>query len=137
VSTVEAGRRDVPRLDRAEQLRRFDGQRVCLVGTYLSVPSLTRMPRPGRPPEYADLGEVVIQIDGRASAYDPAAGDVPARIGLGSEARSSEEIVRLNHRRVAVEGRVVLRPEMARVLPCAARRPGPELQDPNGLRLAE
>jgi hypothetical protein len=126
-----------PRLDRAEQLRQFDGQRVRLVGTYLAVLSLKRMPRPGRPPEYVDLGEVVIEIDGRASDYDPAAGDMPARIGLGMEARSSEEIVRLNDRRVSVEGRIVLRPEMARVPACATRRLSPELQDPTGLRLAE
>lgn len=126
-----------PRLDRAEQLGQFDGQRVRLVGTYLSVPSLKRMPRPGRPPEYVDLGEVVIQIAGSASDYDPAAGDMPARIGLGSEARSSEEIVRLNDRRVAVEGRIVLCPEAASTHRCAVPRPGPVLQDPTGLRLEE
>jgi hypothetical protein len=126
-----------PRLDRAEQLGQFDGQRVRLVGTYLSVPSLKRMPRPGRPPEYVDLGEVVIQIDGSASDYDPAAGDMPARIGLGSEARSSEEIVRLNDRRVGVEGRIVLCPEAASTHRCAVPRPGPVLQDPTGLRLEE
>ena len=138
MTKAEAVRRELPpRLDRAEQLRQFDGQRVRLVGTYLSVPSLKKMPRPGRPPECVDLGEVVIQIDGSASAYDPAAGDMPARIGLGMEARPSEEIVRLNDRRVAVAGRLVLRPEMASTHPAAVRRPGPVLQDPTGLRLEE
>jgi len=138
VSKAEAGRDELPpRLDRAEQMRRLDGQRVRLVGSYLSVPSLKRMPRPGRPLEYVDLGEVVIQIEGSAAAYDPAAGDTPARIGLGIAARPSEEIVRLNDRRVSVEGRIVLCPEMASTSPAAVQRPSPLLQDPSGLRLDE
>ena len=138
MTKTEAGRHELPpRLDRAEQLRWLDGQRVRVVGTYLSVPSLKKMPRPGRPPEYVDLGEVVIQIEGSAAAYDPAAGDTPARIGLGMAARPSDEIVRLNDRRVSVEGRIVLRPEMASTHRSAVRRPSPVLQDPTGLRLEE
>jgi hypothetical protein len=138
VSKAETGRHELPpRLDRAEQLRRLDGQRVRLVGSYLSVPSLKRMPRPGGPPEYVDLGEVVIQIEGSAAAYDPAAGDTPARIGLGNAARPSEEIARFNDRRVSVEGRIVLRAEAALTHRSAARRPNPVLQDSSGLRLEE
>ncbi len=113
MSKAEAGRHDLPpRLDRAEQLRALDGQRVRLFGSYLSVPSLKRMPRPGRPPEYVDLGEVVIQIEGSAAAYDPAAGDTPARIGLGNAARPSEEIARcfdLSHA-LRHAGTIVARP---------------------------
>ncbi|MEF8728476.1 MAG: hypothetical protein V5B34_09725 [Accumulibacter sp.] len=138
MSKAEAGRHDLPpRLDRAEQLRALDWQRVRLFGSYLSVPSLKRMPRPGRPPEYVDLGEVVIQIEGSAAAYDPAAGDTPARIGLGNAARPSEEIARFNHRRVSVEGHIVLCPERASTSPAAVQRPSPVLQDPSGLRLEE
>ncbi|MEF8718841.1 MAG: hypothetical protein V5B44_14395 [Candidatus Accumulibacter necessarius] len=138
MTKAEVGRHELPpRLDRAEQLRWLDGQRVRVVGTYLSVPSLKRMPRPGRLPEYVDLGEVVIQIEGSSEAYDPAAGDTPARIGLGMAARPSDEIVRLNDRRVFVEGRIVLRPEMASTHRSAVLRPSQVLQDPTGLRLDE
>jgi hypothetical protein len=120
----------------AAQLKRHDGESVSLVGTYLPVPTLKKMPRPGRPREEVELGEVVIELEGSAAEYDPAAGDgAPARIALGTGLRASDEIAAFRDRRVAVEGRLALaggaRPDAAAV------RPEPVLYDPAGLRLAD
>ena len=122
--------------EHAAQLRPFDGRRVRLIGIYRPVPTLKKMPRPGRPREEVELGEVVIELAGSASEYDPAgAPDAPARIALGTATRSSDEIARFRDRRVAVEGRLVLaggaRPG------AASPRPGPALLDPGEPRLAE
>ncbi|HBL30210.1 MAG TPA: hypothetical protein DD490_25540 [Acidobacteria bacterium] len=110
----------------AAQLGPLDGRWVRLVGTYLPVPTLKKMPRPGAPREELDLGQVVIEL----------AGDAPARIALGTTIRPGDEIARFRHRRVAVEGRLVLAP-VSQVPEAAAPRPAPVLLDPSGLRLAE
>jgi hypothetical protein len=125
-----------PACERAAQLKALDGRRVRLIGIYRPVPTLKKMPRPGRPREEVELGEVVIELDGDASEYDSAAPQAaPARIALGGSVRPAEEIERFRDRRVAVEGRLALvgrgRPEAASV------RPGPALVDPGEPRLAE
>lgn len=137
MTKTEAGRHELPpRLDRAEQLRQFDGQR-SRSRTYLSVPSLKKMPRPGRPPEYVDLGRGRHSDRGQCRGLRPGgrrhAGTHQARHG----STTSDQIVRLNDRRVSVEGRIVLRPEMASTHRSAVPRPSPVLQDPTGLRLDE
>ena len=128
----------LPLCEDAAQLGPLDGRLVRLVGTYLPVPTLKKMPRPGQPREETHLGEVVIELAGRAAAYDPAAMEsAPARIALGTMFRPSDEIARLGHRRISVEGRLVLAYDAGRDPRAAAPKPGPVLLDPTGLRLAE
>ncbi len=127
-----------PLCTHADQLRHLDGRIVRLAGIYLGVPTLKKMPRPGRPREEVHLGEVVIALEGSAAAYDPMAWDeAPAHIALGSGPRPREEIAAFGGRRVEVEGRLVLRPGSGEPPVAAATRPGPTLLDPVALRLAE
>jgi hypothetical protein len=127
----------VPLCENAIQARLLDGRQVRLIGTYLPLPTLKQMPRPGRAAEEVELGQVVIQIEGSASEYDrTAARDTPARIELGSSFRAPEEIAALRHRRVSVEGRLVLAPPVQDPN-AAAPKPAPVLLEPAGLRLAE
>ena len=115
---------DPPVCERAEQLRDLDGHRVRLRGTYTAVPTLKKMPRPGRAPETVDLGEVVIAL---ADAEE-------TLVALGADPRPREEIAEFDGRRVEVVGRLTLEPESEGR--GAARRPSPVLEDPTGLRLA-
>ena len=103
---------NVPRrCTHADHLRDADGCVVQLCGTYVAVPTLKKMPRPGQPREEAKLGEVVIALEGSAAAYDSlAVDDVPARVALGDGPRPAAEIAAFDGRRVEVEGRLVLRP---------------------------
>jgi len=103
----------------------MDGRRVRLIGTYAAVPTLKKMPRPGRPAEEVDLGEVVIVLD---------PGGEGARVALGTDARSPDEIAEFDGRRVEVEGRLVLEPSSGSE--GAAPRAGPALESPTGPRLA-
>lgn len=99
------------RCARADDLSHADGCVVRLLGLYLAVPTLKRMPRPGSPREEVNLGEVVIVLEGSAAAYDPrATGHTPARVFLGDGPRPAEEIAAFNGTRVEVEGRLMLRP---------------------------
>jgi hypothetical protein len=102
---------------------------VRLVGVYRLVPTLVKMPRPGGSREEVELGEVVIELEGGASEFDPAApvGE-PARIALGTDVRPVDEIARFRGRRVAVEGRIALAGPAA--AQGAAQRPAPTLLDP-------
>ena len=128
----------VPVGKHAAQLKPLDGQRVRLIGIYLPVPTLKKMPRPGKPREEVDLGEVVIQLEGSASAYDPAAAEnTPARIALGTAFRPSGEIHRYGNCRVSVEGRLVLTPDGNPASKGATTRPTPVLYNPTDLRIAE
>ena len=127
----------LPLGERAAELRTLDGKQVRLVGTYVPVPTLKKMPRPGRPRAEADLGEVVIELAGSAAAYDAAASEaMRARIALGDTVRPRDEIARLANRRVSVEGRLALAPDDGGAKG-AAPRSAPVLYNPPGLRLAE
>lgn len=127
-----------PRCTCADELVSADGCVVTLCGTYVAVPTLRKMPRPGRPREEVNLGEVVIVVAGSAAAYDPAAGDnAPAQVSLGEGPRPMEEISAFDRKRVEVEGHLVLRPD-ANEPPGAARTiPKPMLQAPTALRMAK
>lgn len=125
----------LPICEQAAQVQRLDGRRVRLVGTYTPVPTLKKMPRPGRPRQEVDLGEVSILIEGRASAYDAGAADgEPALIALGTEVRAADEIARLRGRRISVEGTLIVK-ERAPARQAASQRPAPALHDPVELRL--
>ena len=127
-----------PRCTCADELRDADGGAVTLCGTYLAVPTLRRMPCPGRPREEVNLGEVVIVVEGSAAVYDPAALDnTPARVSLGEGPRSVDEIAAFDRKRVEVEGRLVLRPGASDQRSAARMMPKPMLQAPTALRLAE
>jgi len=127
----------LPLGERAAELKPLDGRQVRLVGAYIPVPTLKKMPRPGKPRAEAELGEVVIELEGSASAYDRTATDaMPARIALGDTVRPRDEIERLAHRRVSVEGRLALAPDDGDAKG-AAPQPAPVLYNPTGLRLAE
>ena len=121
----------------ASQLEPLDGQRVRLVGVYTPVPTLKKMPRPGRPREDVDLGEVMIELEGSASDYDSSAAQgQPVRIALGTDLRAEEEIARLRGRRVSVEGELRLHGHQPSPN-VASRRPGPVLSDPAAPELAD
>ncbi len=125
-----------PRCTHADQLRHLDGQWLRLAGTYLALPTLKKMPRPGRGRELVQLGEVVIALEGGAAAYDPTAWeDSPAYIRLGEGRRPAEEIAAFGGRRVEVEGRLALAPPGE--AEAAGPRPGATLLEPRGLHLAE
>ncbi len=127
-----------PLCTRADQLRHLDGRIVRLGGTYLAVPTLKKMPRPGRPREVVTLGEVVIVLEGSAEAYDSTAShEAPAHVALGSGPRPQAEIDDFDGRRVEVEGRLVLRPGRESPPAAAAARAGPALLDPVALRLVQ
>ena len=127
----------LPLGEHAAELKPLDGKQVRLVGTYVPVPTLKKMPRPGKPRAEAHLGEVVIELAGSAAAYDAAAtAGTPARIALGDTVRPRDEIARLGNRRVSVEGRLALAPG-GDDPQAAAPRPAPVLYNPTGLRLAE
>jgi hypothetical protein len=129
---------EAPLCKHAADLKRLDGQRVRLVGTYLPVPTLKKMPRPGQPRAEVYLGEVVIQLGGQAAAYDPTAPEnTPAKISLGTTLRSSDEIARFRDRRVLVEGRLVLSHAPDHAPDTASPKPAPTLIEPAGLRPAE
>ena len=115
---------DPPVCERAEQLRVLDGHRVRLRGTYTAVPTLKKMPRPGRAREAVHLGEVVIAL---ADAEE-------TTVALGAVPRPREEIAEFDGRHVEVVGRLILEPE--REGRGAALRPTPMLEDPTGLRRA-
>ncbi|MBS0544046.1 MAG: hypothetical protein JSR40_09970 [Proteobacteria bacterium] len=122
------------RCTHADHLRDADGCLVRLCGTYLAVPTLKKMPRPGAPREEVKLGDVVITLQGSAAAYDPLAlDDAPARVALGDGPRPAEEIAAFDGRRVEVEGRLVLRPaaNISGAPPAAHRLPRPVLQSPS------
>lgn len=126
-----------PPCKHAIDLKRLEGQRVRLLGVYLPVPTLKKMPRPGQPREEVYLGEVVIQLEGQAIAYDPTAPEsTPARINLGKTFRSSEEIARFRGQRVVVEGQLVLDHAQVPSPDAASPKPAPTLLDPGGLRPA-
>lgn len=134
---MAANDRSLPVCENAAEARLLDGRQVRLIGTYLPVPTLKKMPRPGQAAEEVELGQVVIQIEGSASEYDrTAARDTPARIELGSSFRAPQEIAALRHRRVSVEGRLVLAPPVQDPN-AASLKPAPTLFEPAGLRLAE
>jgi hypothetical protein len=109
---------------------------VRLVGIYRPVPTLKKMPRPGGPREEVELGEVEIELVGRAAEFDRAmADDEPARVALGADLRPADEIARCRNRRVAVEGRLALAGPA--VAPGAAQRPAPTLLDPGEPQLID
>lgn len=124
-----------PPCTHADQLRHLDGRRVRLVGTYLAVPTLKKMPRPGRVREEVPLGEVVIVLEGRAAAYDPTAWDeAPAHVALGEGPRPADEIAAFGGRRIEVEGRLAL--QATAQAAAASARPHAVLLEPAALRLA-
>jgi hypothetical protein len=128
----------LPRVTDAAGAAALEGRRVCLVGTYLPVPSLKKMPRPGREPEWVSLGQVVIEIEGRACDWDPAvAAGEPARISLGQSPRPEEEIRLFTGRRVSVSGLLRLHPPPTRSTPGAFPKPSPMLLEPASPSLEE
>lgn len=125
-----------PLCTHAGELRQLDGRTVRLVGTYLAVPTLKKMPRPGHAREEVQLGEVVIVLAGRAAAYDPTApDDAPAHITLGDGPRPPDEIAAFGGRRVEVDGRLALAPHGEAA--AASPRAGASLLGATGLHLAE
>lgn len=106
---------ELPLCESAADLRRLDGRQVRLAGIYRPVPTLKKMPRPGRPQEEVFLGEVVIGLDGAEVAL----------AGL----RPPAEIARFQGCRVTVEGRLVLEPESDP--DTASQQPVPTLFDPS------
>ncbi|TAH48981.1 MAG: hypothetical protein EYC67_04545 [Betaproteobacteria bacterium] len=128
------------RCTHADHLRDADGCIVRLCGIYRAVPTLKKMPRPGRPREESMLGEVVIAVEGSAAAYDPLAReDAPASVALGDGPRPADEIAAFDGKRVEVEGRLVLRPAANTdgTPPVAHRAPQAVLRAPSSPGLAD
>lgn len=122
---------DVPECATAASLAGHDGRQVRLVGTYRRELVAKKM---GEEPTLF-LGTVVIEVEGRAADYDPRKWDgALALIQLGDGPRPDDEVAQFADRRVAVEGRLVLRPPPAD--PEAAHEdPAPTLFEPGAISL--
>lgn len=87
-------------------LARLDGQRLRVVGTYRRELVARKQ---GEPPTLF-LGQVMVELSGRTTDYDPSQWDAPAAVSLGTAPRPAEEVARLADQAVAIEGRLVLNP---------------------------
>lgn len=91
-------------------MARLDGQRVRVTGVYRR--ALVARKQGEEPTQF--LGQVDIELTGRATDYDPKQWDgAGALISLGIEPRSSDEVARFADQTVTVEGRLILHPRSA------------------------
>ncbi len=109
--TVERPVQTLPVCQTAEDMKRLDGQTVKLVGVYRQRAIARKKARPGRPAETRPSNYVSIELRGSAASYDRHAADGEgARVRLGDEARSTDEIARLGDKPVVAIGRLVVAP---------------------------
>lgn len=91
-------------------MARLDGQRVRAIGIYRR--ELVAKKQGDEPTLF--LGHVEIELDGRATDYDPSKWEgAPAKLQLGTEPRPEDEVAAFADKAVEVEGRLVLSPPVA------------------------
>lgn len=115
-------------------MKRLDGQVVRLVGVYKKTMSAHK--KGGKADKF--LGFVHIELEGKATDYDPKQWDgAKAKVDLGGQ-RPADELTKFTDKKVAVEGKLVLDPsKLAGASDHAAEAPEPVLLDAKPVELAE
>lgn len=122
-----------PLCQSSSEMKGFDKQRVRLVGIYKKKMSRKKM----NSPEEIFLGYVQIEVKGNPKVIDSS--NVPAKVTpvlLGMKPRSADEIKKFNGKRVIVEGRLLLAPEIDEGQAEYAREdPKPTLVHPKKIKI--
>lgn len=98
---------ELPLCKSAADMGRLDGQRVRVIGVYRR--ELVARKQGEAPTHF--LGTVQLELEGKATDYDAKKWkDLGALISLGADPRPADEVTRFADQKVAVEGKLLLRP---------------------------